>query len=290
MTGARLLHHHIALGSTSNQMETTMAGNQPAPDIEAVIATPVRPLWRRMLPLAVVVALLAVILINGWHKALTLENIVAARDQFQGFLTENRALSLLAYVATYAAAVALSVPGALILTLSGGLMFGWLLGGTAAVIGASIGAILLFLIARSAFGEALRAKAGPALGRLVEGFRTDALSYLLFLRLVPAVPFFIVNIAAALLGVPLRTYVIGTVFGIIPATFAFASIGAGLDSVVAGAKASQAACLAQKVALSCPFELTAKSLVTKEILIALTLLGIVALIPVAYKKWSRRNG
>lgn len=248
------------------------------------------PLWRRALPLGVIVALLAIVVLNGWHRALTLENIVLSRDRFHGLLTEHRALSLLAYVLIYAAAVALSVPGALILTLSGGLMFGWLLGGTAAVIGASTGAILLFLIARSAFGETLRCRAGPALGRLVEGFRTDALHYLLFLRLVPVVPFFVVNIAAALLGVPLRTYVIGTVFGIVPATFAFAAIGAGLDSIFARAKSDQAACLVSKVAAACPFELTAKSLVTKEILIALTLLGIVALIPVVYKKWSRRNG
>jgi uncharacterized membrane protein YdjX (TVP38/TMEM64 family) len=169
-------------------------------------------------------------------------------------------------------------------------MFGWFAGGLAAVVGASIGAVLLFLIARSAFGETLRAKAGPSINGLVDGFQKDALSYLLFLRLVPAVPFFVVNIAAALLGVPLRTYVIGTVFGILPATFAFASIGAGLDSVIAKAKADQVACLAARAAAQCPFELSAKSLVTKEILIALTLLGIVALIPVAYKRWSRRHG
>ncbi len=168
------------------------------------------------------------------------------RDRFQGFIAANLVLSLLAYIAVYAAAVALSVPGALILTLSGGLMFGWLLGGMAAVVGASIGAILLFLIARTAFGETLRAKAGPAINGLVEGFQKDALNYLLFLRLVPAVPFFVVNIAAALLGVPLRTYVIGTFFGIMPATFAFASIGAGLDSVFAKAKAEQATCLLTK--------------------------------------------
>jgi uncharacterized membrane protein YdjX (TVP38/TMEM64 family) len=249
-----------------------------------------RPAWQRMLPLIGMAVVLALVLINGWHRELTLENVATLRERFQDFLNNHKVASLLAYIAVYAGAVALSVPGALILTLSGGLMFGWLFGGAAAVIGASCGAILLFLIARSAFGETLRAKAGPAINGLVEGFRKDALSYLLFLRLVPAVPFFIVNIAAALLGVPLRTYVIGTVFGIIPATFAFASIGAGLDSVIAAAKADQVACLASKAAAACPFELSAKSLVTKEILIALTLLGIVALIPVAYKKWSQRHG
>lgn len=249
-----------------------------------------RPAWQRYAPLLAIAAGLGVILANGWHKQLTLENMFAFRDQFQTFIQGNLILAVLAYIATYAAAVALSVPGALIFTLSGGLIFGWLLGGFAAVAGASIGAILLFLIARTAFGETLRQKAGPAINGLVEGFKKDALNYLLFLRLVPAFPFFLVNIAAAVLNVPLRTYVIGTVFGIMPATFAFASIGAGLDSVFAKAKADQVACAALKGLAACPLELSTKSLVTKEILIALTLLSIVALIPIAYKKWSQRHG
>jgi uncharacterized membrane protein YdjX (TVP38/TMEM64 family) len=249
-----------------------------------------RPAWKRFLPLGLLAMALVFAFAMGWHRALTLENVGVVRDRFQGFIQANTALALVTYIGAYAVAVALSLPGALILTLSGGLIFGWLLGGAAAVIGASCGAVLLYLIARSAFGETLREKAGPAIGKLVDGFQKDALNYLLFLRLVPAFPFFIVNVAAALIGVPLRTYIIGTVVGIIPATFAFASIGAGLDSVLAKAKAEQATCLAAKAANLCPFELSAKSLVTKEILIALTLLSIVALIPVAYKKWNARHG
>jgi uncharacterized membrane protein YdjX (TVP38/TMEM64 family) len=249
-----------------------------------------KPAWQRYLPLVVVGGVLGFIVLNGWHRELTLENMFAFRDRFQTFIQGNILLACLAYIGCYAAAVALSVPGALIFTLSGGLIFGWLLGGFAAVAGASIGAILLFLIARTAFGETLRRKAGPAVNGLVEGFKKDALNYLLFLRLVPAFPFFLVNIAAAVLNVPLRTYVIGTVFGIMPATFAFASIGAGLDSVFAKSKADQSACAALKGLAACPLELSTKSLVTKEILIALTLLSIVALIPIVYKKWSQRHG
>lgn len=250
-----------------------------------------KPIWQRFLPLVAIGALLGLVLINGWHKQLTLENVFAVRDRFQTFISEHLVLAVLGYVVAYATAVALSVPGALVLTISGGLLFGWFLGGAAAVTGASIGAVLLFLIARSAFGESLRSKAGPSINGLVEGFQKDALNYLLFLRLVPAMPFFVVNIAAALLNVPLRTYIIGTVVGIIPATFAFASIGAGLDSVFAAAKADQASCmLINKLPGACQLQLSAKSLVTKEILIALSLLAVVALIPVAYKKWSRRNG
>jgi uncharacterized membrane protein YdjX (TVP38/TMEM64 family) len=249
-----------------------------------------KPAWQRFLPLAVIGGVLTLVVANGWHKQLTLENVFAVRETFQSFIGQHFILAMLAYIGAYAAAVAISVPGASILTLSGGLIFGWFFGGIAAVTGASIGAILLFLIARSAFGETLRAKAGPKINGLVDGFQKDALNYLLFLRLVPAFPFFVVNIAAALFNVPLRTYIIGTVIGIIPATFAFASIGAGLDSVFAKSKADQVACAAIKGLVACPLELSAKSLVTKEILIALTLLSVVALIPVAYKKWSQRNG
>ncbi len=252
--------------------------------------TAAKPIWLRVLPVVVIVGILAFVLAMGWHRQLTLENIFLVRESFQSFIAQHIFLAVLAYIAIYAGAVAISVPGASILTVSGGLVFGWLAGGAAAVAGASIGAVLLFLIARSAFGETLRAKAGPKIKGLVNGFQKDALSYLLFLRLVPAIPFFLVNIAAALLGVPLRTYVIGTVVGIIPATFAFASIGAGLDSVLVRSKADQATCAAAKGMAACPLELTFKSLITNEILIALSLLAVVALIPVVYKKWSHRNG
>ena len=247
--------------------------------------------WKRYLPLAVLGVVMAVVLLNGWHRQLTLENVVAFRDRSQLFLQNHILQSLLAFVGVYVAAVTLSLPGAGILTLTSGLLFGWFLGGLAAVTGASIGAIILFLVvSKTGFGEALAAKAGPSVAKLQDGFRKDALSYLFFLRLVPAFPFFIVNIVAALIGMPLRTYVIGTVFGMLPASFAFASIGAGLDSVIVSAKAEYAACVAGKGAAACILAINPGNLVTKELLIAFALLGLVALIPVAYKRWSASHG
>ena len=245
--------------------------------------------WTRFIPLLVLAALFVGMFASGLHKHLTLENIVSLRDRFQSFITEHRALALLVYIVAYAAAVAVSLPGSAVLTLTGGLVFGWLAGGAAAVVAASIGATLVFLVAQTAFGETLRAKAGPAVGRLREGFQQNALSYLLFLRFVPAFPFFLVNLASAVLGVPLRTYIIGTVIGIIPGTFAFASIGAGLDSVVVAAKADYAACIAAKGASACHLTINAGSLLTTELKIALVLLGLVALLPVAYRKWGERT-
>lgn len=246
--------------------------------------------WKRYVPLVVLGVVLAIVVANGWHKQLTLENVVAVRDRSQAFLNNHILQSLVAFIAVYVVAVTLSLPGAGILTLTSGLLFGWFVGGLAAVTGASIGAIILFLIvSRTGFGETLARKAGPAVAKLQDGFRKDALSYLFFLRLVPAFPFFIVNIVAALIGMPLRTYVLGTVFGIMPASFAFASIGAGLDSVVASAKAEHAVCVAAKGAQNCALTINAGNLVTKELLIAFALLGFVALIPVGYRKWSGRH-
>ena len=248
------------------------------------------PPWRRWLPLAILAGIMAVIFLNGWHKLLTLEAIVGVRDRFQSTIVEHRLIALLAFVAAYTVMVSLSLPGASAFTLSSGLLFGWVQGGLAAVIGATIGASIIFAIARTAFGETLAAKAGPQIAKLQEGFKENALSYLLFLRLVPAFPFFIVNIVPALLGVPFRTYLIGTFVGIIPATFAFASIGAGLDSVIASAKAEQAVCLAAKAGAQCPLSIQLANLVTTELKIAFALLSVLALIPVVLKKWRQRHG
>src|SRR5262249_53438608 len=211
--------------------------------------------------------------------------IVALRDRFHSVLTEHRALSVLVYIGVYVCAAALSLPGGVILTATGGLLFGWLLGAIAAVTGATIGATVLFLVARSALGESLSAHAAPWIAKLRAGFKDNALSYLLFLRLVPAFPFWFVNIAPAILGVPLRTYVIGTFFGIIPATFAFSAAGAGLDSVIMAAKREYQTCLALHGAQACKLTIHASSLITKELLLALVLLGCVALLPIALKRW-----
>jgi uncharacterized membrane protein YdjX (TVP38/TMEM64 family) len=240
---------------------------------------------RRYGPLLLIAAAMALVLGMGWHREVTLENIVLIRHRFQHVLAAHQGLALLLYCLAYIAMTALSLPGGLVLTVAGGLLFGCWLGGVATVLSATAGATLLFLVARGALGETFVARAGPWLARLREGFQADAMSYLLFLRLVPAFPFWLVNIAAAILGVPLRTYVVATFLGIIPATFAFAAAGAGLDSVIAAALADHAQCVARKSAEVCTLGIHARSLITRELVLALVLLGIVALIPVAIRKW-----
>lgn len=247
---------------------------------------------KRWGPIAVLGALMALAFSMGWHQYLSFKTIGLNYEALKAFIAENLAVAVLAYVALYIAVIALSLPGGLVMTLAGGLLFGWLTGAVATVVGATIGATIVFLIAKTSFGEPLVARAGPWVGKLRQGFQENALSYLLFLRLVPAFPFFVVNLAPALLGVPLKTYVVGTFLGIIPGTTAFSVLGAGLGSAVESQNAIYNACVAQhgsNAASACTYTIDTKSLVTPELLAAFALLGVVALIPVALKRWSKRN-
>ncbi len=225
----------------------------------------------------------------GLHEYFTLQSIAEHRSALADFTAHNLVLALVAFIVLYTAAVAVSFPGASILTILAGLLFGWALGGAAAIFAATLGATLVFQIAKSSFGDVLTKKAGPLLNRISAGFADDAFNYLLFLRLVPAFPFWLVNIAPALANVKLRTFVVTTIIGIIPGTLAFASIGAGLDSVITAQQNAHAQCIAEKSLSECPFALSVSSLITQELLLAFAALGLVALIPVGLKKWKARH-
>src|SRR5664279_1545867 len=203
-----------------------------------------RSLTRRLLPLGAVVVLAGLAYYFLGRGELSFEALVRHRMAIDGFVTEHRVLAVFAYIGLYITAVALSVPGAVFLTVSGGFLFGLAVGASAAVVGATIGATLIFLVARTAFGESLLRRAGPRASQLAKGFRDDAFSYLLFLRLVPAFPFFLVNLVPAFAGVRLGTFVAATALGIIPATFVFVFAGQGLDSVITVQKNLYQACLA----------------------------------------------
>ncbi len=247
------------------------------------------PLWRRLAGPFGLLGLLGLGYVLGLHHYLTLTSIAENRAALATYTADHLVLSLLAFIAIYTVAVAVSFPGASILTILAGLLFGWLTGGMAAIIAATIGATIVFQIAKSSFGDVLAKKAGPFLTKISAGFADDAFNYLLFLRLVPAFPFWLVNIAPALANVKLRTFVTTTFIGIIPGTFAFAFVGAGLDSIITGQQAAHSQCIAQKSIAECPYELSVSSLITPQLLLAFAALGVVALIPVALKKWKARN-
>src|SRR5437763_3014496 len=198
---------------------------------------------RRFAPVAVVMLAMLAVFASGAHHHLSLETLVRHRMAIDAFMAHHRVAAVGAFVAIYIVVVALSIPGALFLTITGGVLFGTLAGGGASVVGATVGATIIFLVAKSACGENVVRRAGPLACKIADGFRADAFSYLLFLRLVPAFPFFLVNLAPALVGVKLSTFVAATVIGVLPATFAFAFFGSGLDSVIATQEKAYRACL-----------------------------------------------
>ena len=243
-------------------------------------------LVRRLLPLLIMGAIVALVFAMGWHKLLTPESLADHRVALKRLIETNYVGVLLAYVAIYVAVVALSLPGALLLTIAGGFLFGWIVGGTATVIAATAGASIIFLIARSALGETLASRAGPWVARLKDGFKGNALSYLLFLRLVPAFPFVVVNLVPAVLGVPLGTFVLGTFLGIIPGTFAFSFTGATLEATIAEKAAAYEACKAKLAAglqQSCKLDVDLLQ-DFRRLLPAFVVLAVVALIPIVLKR------
>jgi uncharacterized membrane protein YdjX (TVP38/TMEM64 family) len=245
---------------------------------------------KRLWPLLLIAAAGVLVLSMGWHHYLSLEVLAERRDTLRAFIASHWLLSVFAFIAIYAVSVALSLPGAAVLTLAGGFLFGWLLGGILSIVGATLGATGIFLIARTALSDVLAARAGPWLARLRDGFREDAFNYLLFLRLVPIFPFWLVNLAPGLLGVGLGTYVAATVLGIIPGTFAFSLAGSGLDSLIAAQQSVHESCLAKMgpdAQESCPYALDPGALLTPELIAALVALGVVALIPVLIKRFRR---
>ncbi|NKC30047.1 TVP38/TMEM64 family protein [Falsiroseomonas selenitidurans] len=179
-----------------------------------------------------VVALLAGLRFTGLGEVLSLDTLARHRAALGGFVAENRLLAAAGFMAAYAAAVALSVPGAVWLTIAGGFLFGAVLGTALTVVAATLGATLVFLLARRIFGDDALDRLGPRAARLAAGIRRDAVPYLLVLRLVPVFPFFLVNLVPAFCGVRLPAFLGTTLVGILPATAVFSLAGAGLGGVL----------------------------------------------------------
>ena len=220
------------------------------------------------MPLGLVAAAWIAFMLAGGYRYLTFAALAANRDWLCGLVQHWGVLAILAYIAVYGVLIALSVPGAAVLTIAGGLLFGTWVGAVCAVIGATLGATALFLAARAGLGG-LAQRAGRFVGRLEAGFRGDAFNYLLVLRLVPIFPFWLVNLVPALVGVSLSTFVIATFLGIIPGSVVYASLGNGLGSVV------------EEPDLAIVFK--------PRVLLPIVGLALLALIPVAYKRWRDRR-
>jgi uncharacterized membrane protein YdjX (TVP38/TMEM64 family) len=227
------------------------------------------PAWRRYGPLALLLVGLAAFFAFGLHRMFTFDMLRTHRVAMLQWVAEHRMLASLAYVLAYVVIVGFSLPVGTVATLAGGFLFGTMLGCGLTVVGATLGAIAVFWAARTAFADLLRARAGGFLKRMEEGFRKDAFSYLLFLRLVPAFPFWLVNIVPAFAGVPVRTYALATLIGVIPGTAVYSSVGAGLGAVFDMGKTPD---------LGMIFE--------PQVLLPLLGLAALSLLPILYKRFK----
>jgi uncharacterized membrane protein YdjX (TVP38/TMEM64 family) len=247
-----------------------------------------RVLARRLLPLAGVLVFAFVAYLAVGDSGISLESLVHHREIIDAFITDHRILSVVAFLGIYIVTVAFSLPGATFLTVAGGFLFGFATGAITAAIGATVGATLIFLVARTALGEPLLRRAGPRARQVAKGFRDDAFSYLLFLRLVPVFPFFLVNLVPAFAGVRLGPFVAATAIGVIPAVVVFTMAGMGLDSVMTAQKNVYYQCMASG-GQPCRMVFEPADVLTPQMIMALIGLGLLALLPVFVKRLRARS-
>jgi len=186
---------------------------------------------KKWIPLIIIVILMAIAYFSGVLDTLSFENIKAHREQILGLIDAYPTLMPLLFMLLYIVVVALSLPGGTVLTLIGGFFFGIPLSTIYVIIAATIGATIIFLAARTALGDLLKKKAGPFLNKMENGFQKNAASYLLFLRLIPLFPFWLVNLAPAFSKVRTSTYIWTTFVGIIPGSYVYTQAGSGLSAI-----------------------------------------------------------
>lgn len=196
-------------------------------EIEKASCKPKRSVWLRLWPLYIIIAGLAFAISQGWHKQLSFQALGENAVYLNNLVENNFWLVFFAFIGIYIVATAFMVPASA-LTIGGGFLFGVYVGAPAVIIGATIGACLLFTAAKTSLGATLKGIAGPFISKMEKGFNENALSYMFTLRLIPIFPFSVVNIAPAILGAKFRDYFIATALGMVPGTIAYTLIGSGL--------------------------------------------------------------
>jgi uncharacterized membrane protein YdjX (TVP38/TMEM64 family) len=224
----------------------------------------------RLIPLGLLLVAGVVFVLCGGRRYLTFAALAEHEAFLRDVVADWGALAALCYVLGYASLTALSVPGAMLMTLAGGCLFGVELGACLALTAATLGATAVFLAARAGL-YGLAARAGPRAQRLEAGFRADAFNYLICLRLVPIVPFWLVNLIAGLVGMRLASFVTGTFLGMMPAAFVYASLGNSIGTLIADHQPLHT------------------YLFRPAILVPIVGLAVLALLPVMYKRWRGRR-
>lgn len=227
---------------------------------------------RHLIAPALLIAGIAAVWVSGVTDALSWSGLARDQTALTGWVTDHPVLAPAAYVLLYIVSVTLSLPQAAILTLTGGLLFGTLAGGAMAILGATIGANFLFLIARSALAGPMTHRGGPALATLRDELARNGFAYLLAIRFIPVVPFWLVNLAAAACGMRLRSFALATLLGIGPTTMILASIGSELRDVLAQGGRPDLGVL-----------------VSARVLGPLLALAVLAVAPVIWRKWRSRR-
>lgn len=226
----------------------------------------------RLVPILILLAGLAAFFLFGLDDYVSFDVLRDNRANLLDLVARYGIVAGLCFIGVYALVAAFSIPGGALLTITGGFLFGPVFGTIYVVIGATLGASALFLAARYAFADLLRAKAGAAIRKMEDGFRENAFNYLLLLRLVPLFPFFVVNLVPAFLGVTLRTYVVATFIGIIPGSFVYALVGNGLGAIFDRGEVPDLGAIFQP-----------------QFLAPILGLAVLAVIPVVYKKMKDRK-
>lgn len=231
-----------------------------------------KPLWKRLLPLVVIFGVLAAFFAFDLGQYFSQDFLRENRESLLAFKDANFALMLIGFILVYAVVASLPFPVASFLTIFGGFLFGTFLGGAAAIFGATLGATALFIAVKYAFKDVFEQKFGKYTGKFEAGLKENELSYLFILRLIPAYPFFVPSIVLALFDIRVRNFFLTTLFGIVPGTLVYASIGNGIGAVFDAGGEAQLSGLLTKPAVILP-------------ILGLILLS---LIPIAYKKFAKK--
>jgi len=246
----------------SERIEPEMAAEQ-VPKKKSLVS--------RLAPLAVLAAGLIAFFALGGPQYLDPDAAQTLLRSLDDWVQANLILAIVAYMAFYAVAVSISVPGALWFTIGSGFLFGPWFGTGVAVFGATVGATIIFLAARYAFADWVRMKFPSYVKKLQDGFSRDAFTYVVILRLIPALPFFGINIATALLNVPVRAYFFGTLLGVIPGAYVYATVGDAIARAAAEGVPSFGA------------------LLTPEVIGAMAAFALLAILPWAYRRFTAKK-
>lgn len=227
-------------------------------------------IWLRVVWIAVIIGMVVLIWIARSHHYLSFEALKQHHDAILNFIRAHPISAPLAYIAIYALLTAFSIPEHAFLSLVGGFLFPFPYSMLYILTGATIGAMLLYLLVNTAIGDIIHEKARPWLAKIEQGFQKDEVSYLLFLRVVPIFPFWMVNLTCVLLEVPFITFAWTTLVGVIPNALIYSEAGASLEDIIHQGN-----------------HITFQTIFTWNITLALIALGLLALLPVIVKDWKQ---